>query len=163
MRPPLVKAPLSLQENLILGFARLGFAGLSPVMPGTCGSLLAVLVAPFIFMPLGFWWRLGFLAVIMVAGTKVCTKAEDILKKTDPGEVVIDELLGQWLTFLPFTGLSFWEYVAGFVLFRIFDIAKPWPVRNFERLPKGLGIMADDAAAGIWAMVCLGIVYGLVN
>lgn len=157
------KTPREIPHWLVLGFARLGPAGLSPVMPGTCGSLAAAVLAPWLFMPLGFWWRAAFLAAIFYLGVKAGGRAEEILKREDPGEVVIDELLGQWITYLPFTGLGFWEYAAGFALFRLFDIAKPWPIRNFERLPGGLGIMADDAVAGVWAMVWLGVLHGLLH
>ena len=68
---------------------------------------------------------------------------------------MIDEVLGQWLTCLPFAAMALWEYAAAFVLFRVFDILKPWPVRRLEDIGGGLGIMIDDAAAGLYAMLCL--------
>ena len=73
----------------------------------------------------------------------------------DPGEIVIDEVAGQWLT-LAFVPLDPLMYGTGFLLFRFFDIVKPWPVRMIDRLVKGgLGIMLDDIAAAIYAAVCL--------
>ena len=145
-------------DILSLAFSRIIVAGLSPVMPGTCGSAVAAALAPFIFMPLGFVARSALLVLIFILGSLAATKAEKLLGQTDPGQVVIDELLGQWLAYLPFSVLAPWEYVAGFILFRIFDIFKPWPVKTFEKLPTGWGIMADDAVAGVYAMISLEIV-----
>ncbi len=146
-----------MRDDLILCYARVGFAGKSPIAPGTCGSLVAIILAPVIFMPLPIWGRLLLLAFVLWTGTKASTKAEELLQKQDPGEVVIDEVLGQWITCLPFTALNFWGYLAAFLLFRLFDITKPWPVRIFERLPAGHGIMWDDAVAGLYAMLSLGV------
>lgn len=146
-----------MKDALLLAYARVGFAGKSPFAPGTCGSLAAILLAPFLFMPLPLWGRLLMLLLVLVTGTIASSRAEILLNKEDPSEVVIDEVLGQWITCLPFAALGFWEYVAAFALFRLFDIAKPWPVRRLEKIGGGLGIMIDDAAAGIYAMLCLGL------
>lgn len=145
-------------DNLSLAFSRIIVAGLSPVMPGTCGSAVAAVLAPFIFMPLTYPARAAVLALIFIIGSLAATRVEKLLGQSDPGQVVIDELLGQWLAYLPFSVLAPWEYAVGFVFFRIFDIFKPWPVKALERLPAGWGIMADDAAAGVYAMICLEIV-----
>ncbi|MBA7610828.1 Phosphatidylglycerophosphatase A [subsurface metagenome] len=84
--------------------------------------------------------------------------------KTDPGEVVADEFAGQALTFLAIAFLTIgaastkqiWVITAlGFVLFRLFDIVKPWPIRKLEKLPKGWGILADDLMASVYAAVVL--------
>jgi phosphatidylglycerophosphatase A len=69
--------------------------------------------------------------------------------------VVIDEVLGQWLTLLGATAFNWKTFLAAFVLFRLFDIWKPWPVRRFENLPEGSGIVADDLAAGVYGAVFL--------
>ncbi|MDR0827897.1 MAG: phosphatidylglycerophosphatase A [Desulfovibrio sp.] len=147
-----------ISESLILGVARLWIAGKSGVMPGTCASFAAILLAPFLFMPLGFCGRLLFLCAILICGVPVATRAEIILGRKDPPEVVIDELLGQWLTLLPFSALSLTGYGAAFILFRIFDISKPWPIRRLESLSGGLGVMLDDAAAGLYAAICLALI-----
>ncbi len=144
-------------DRLLLAYARVGFAGKSPMAPGTCGSFAAIALAPFLFMPLPLGWRILALAFVFVTGTIAAGRAEILLGRKDPSEVVIDEVLGQWLACLPFVSLSFWEYVWAFALFRLFDIAKPWPVRALERLGGGPGIMLDDAAAGLYAMLCLGL------
>lgn len=148
------KMPLS--DRLILAFCRVEPAGLSPKAPGTMGSLVAVLLAPFIFMPLGLPVRLLVLAALFVLGGLAASRAEKILGREDPGCVVIDEVLGQWIALLPFTALVWWELGIAFALFRLFDIAKPWPVKASEDwLPGGFGIMIDDLFAGVYAMIGL--------
>ena len=144
------------RDRVILAFCRVEPAGISPVMPGTCGSLAAVLLAPVLFMPLSLAGRGVALLLLFIAGGIAATRAERVLERKDPGEIVIDEVLGQWLTFAPFATLCWWEMGLGFALFRVFDIAKPWPVRASETwLPGGYGIMLDDAVAGLFAVVCL--------
>ena len=150
-----------MRDTFILAYARLWPAGLSPVAPGTCGSLAAALLAPYLLMPLPLWARLLLLAGIAASGVWAADRAARLLGAKDPKSVVVDELLGQWITYLPFAALDFWGYAAGFALFRLFDVLKPPPVRNLERLPGGLGIMADDAAAGVLAALCLGLLLWL--
>lgn len=138
--------------------ARLGVAGLSPVAPGTAGSLLAAFAAPWLFLPLGWIGRIAVLALIFVIGALAAGKVEELRGRKDPGEVVVDELLGQWITYLPFAALGPVELGLGFLLFRLFDILKPWPVRASETwLPGGWGVMIDDALAGAYAMAVLGL------
>lgn len=144
-----------MRDTLILAYARVWPAGLSPAAPGTCGSLAASLLAPWIFMPLPLWGRALLLVVVALSGTWAADRAAHMLGKKDPKDVVIDEVLGQWITYFPFAALNFWGYAAGFALFRLFDITKPPPVGTLERLPGGIGIMADDAAAGVLAALCL--------
>ena len=146
-----------MRDSLALAYARVSFAGKSPYAPGTCGSLVAIVLAPFLFMPLPLWGRLLLLLAVLISGSMAASRAEVLLRKKDPSEVVIDEVLGQWLTCLPFASLGFREYAAAFALFRLFDITKPWPVRSLEKIPGGAGIMLDDAAAGIYAMICLAL------
>jgi len=150
-----------MRDIILLTYARVGFAGKSPVAPGTCGSLAAIVLAPFIFMPLPMWGRLLLLLFVLVSGTIASARAEEVLQQKDPSEVVIDEVLGQWITCLPFASLALWEYVAAFVLFRLFDITKPWPVRQLENIGGGLGVMIDDAAAGVYALFCLFLLHRL--
>ncbi|MDR1488903.1 MAG: phosphatidylglycerophosphatase A [Desulfovibrio sp.] len=147
-----------MSDALILGVARLGIAGKSKIMPGTCGSLVAVFLAPFIFIPLPLFGRVLALLVLLLAGVPVCTRAEALLGRKDPPEVVLDELFGQWLTLLPCADPSTADYCAAFILFRVFDMAKPRPIPRLEALGGGLGIMLDDAAAGVYAMLCLFLV-----
>lgn len=128
-------------------------SGYSPVAPGTAGSLLGVLL----FLPLaGLDWRaqLGAIVALTVAGTLAASRVAASVGKKDPGLVVVDEVAGQWVALfaLPFTPTT---AALGFLLFRVMDIVKPWPARDLERLPGGLGIVADDLAAGVYANLAL--------
>lgn len=149
---------LSISDTMAIHISRLGPAGLSPKAPGTVGSAVAALLAPLLFMPLPMWLRITFLVLIFCWGSMVITQAEKALGSHDPGEIVLDELVGQWITFLPFVTLSFWWMVVGFILFRCFDIWKPYPVKDSEKwLHGGWGVMIDDVFAGFYAMASLGI------
>lgn len=139
-----------------LGWLALGFgSGLSPWAPGTAGSAVAVALwlAFLAAMPS---WPMQIVAVAL--GTGLCVWAAGWaarkLRRKDPGCIVSDELAGQWLALL--TAPPAWPWwLAAFVLFRVFDIAKPWPMRRLERLPGGIGIVADDLMAGLYAAVIL--------
>lgn len=151
-------------DILALLIARLGIAGLAPKGPGTAGSILAALLAPWCFMPLPFSARVVLLIAVFVGGAWAAGRSEEVLGRKDPGEVVVDELLGQWLTYLPFAALTPVQLVLGLVFFRIFDIAKPWPVKDSENwLPGGMGVMIDDAVAGLYALVALWAVLHLIG
>lgn len=141
---------------------RLGFAvwlatgcwfGLCPIAPGTVGALWGLPLAwGLSYLPvLG---QLAILAVLFMAGIPLCTAAATRLGKKDPGSVVWDEIVSMGVTFL-WIPLSPLTLVAGFALHRLFDITKPPPVKLLERWPGGLGIMADDIMAGIYANLCL--------
>ncbi len=130
-------------------------AGFLPWAPGTWGSLAAL---PFAYWLSFVWGTVGLLsASVMVflvgiwAAEKVCTSTG----MTDPQIVVVDEVVGQWLTLLPVIALrpdSPVHYLAGFALFRLFDITKPWPARWVDkRLSGGPGIMLDDVVAALYA------------
>ncbi|MFI4943704.1 MAG: phosphatidylglycerophosphatase A [Burkholderiales bacterium] len=128
-------------------------SGYSPLAPGTAGSVVGLLL----FLPLvGRPWpvQLGATLVVTVLGVFAAQRVATLVARKDPGLVVVDEVAGQWITFvsLPFTPAI---AVAGFLLFRAMDIVKPWPARALERLPGGVGIMADDVAAGIYAQLLL--------
>lgn len=146
-------------DTLAIVFACLGPFGRVPIAPGTAGSAAAALLAPWLFFPLSFWGRVIVLALIFLLGSLAAGRTEKALEKTDPGCVIIDEVLGQWITFLPFVNWLPWQVLTGFCLFRFFDILKPWPVRNSERwLPGGFGVMIDDVLAGSYAALVLWVV-----
>lgn len=148
---------MRLYDRICLEFASLGPVGKFPFISGTWGSAAAALLAPWLFMPLSFPARVLVLAVLFILGGEAGTNVEKRLGRKDPGVVVIDELIGQWTTYLFFPVLGPWQLFLGFVLFRIFDILKPCPVRASENwLPGGYGIMIDDVLAGLYAYVCLG-------
>ncbi len=148
--------PNTIADRLALTLATLGPAGRMPRAPGTWGSAAAVLLAPFLFLPLPLWARIAVLAFIFPVGAWCAGRAETLLGGKDPACVVVDELWGQWiaLLFLSFDQLSW--VISAFVLFRLFDIAKPWPVRASEKwLPGGWGVMIDDGLAGLYALAVL--------
>ena len=129
--------------------------GLLPKAPGTWGSLAALPFAWVICSHGGYQLLLLATAGIFAVGVWMSGIAAAESGAEDPGEVVIDEVAGQWLT-LVVVPPDFLLYAAGFVLFRVFDIWKPWPVSWADRnLKGGLGIMADDILAGVYAAVIL--------
>ena len=144
-------------DHLALGIARLGVAGLSPKGPGTCGSFVAVLLAPWCFMPLPVYWQLAVLTLVFFVGSWAAGRAERILNEKDPGQVVVDELLGQWIAIMPLGAVANpWQLLAAFILFRTLDIAKPWPIKASENwLPGGYGVMLDDLVGGVGAAAIL--------
>lgn len=139
------------------GFLAFGLgSGLSRYAPGTAGTLMAIPFAVlFKSLPLAGFWLV--LAGLFVAGVYFCSVSAARLGKHDPGGIVWDEMVGYWLTvaFLPTQWL--W-LLAAFVLFRFFDILKPWPVSLAEkRFGGGLGIMLDDVVAALYAMSILAL------
>jgi phosphatidylglycerophosphatase A len=133
------------------------YVGLFPIAPGTAGSVVAVLIAIFLHYHLGFApWTLAALAVLLfpiaVLAAGITAKANNV---EDPQFVVIDEVIGQWITLSAAAPFHWKSALAGLALFRLFDIWKPPPVRQLERLPGGLGINADDAMAGLYGALVL--------
>lgn len=129
-------------------------SGLVPWAPGTFGTL-AALPLYLILAPLPLGGYLAALAVVIVIGIWACDRTARDLGRKDPGAIVWDEFAGLLVTL---TGApAGWGWLlAGFLLFRCFDILKPWPIRWLDRrVPGGLGIMLDDLAAGLAAWVCL--------
>ena len=148
--------------------ATAGGAGYFPIAPGTAGSLVGVaVVAVLAQLPLGGAAAIGVLAAVSVVlfalGVWAAGEAEKFFGRTDPGQVVMDEVVGQMLTFLPFPHATWKWLLGGFLLFRTFDIVKPFPARQAERIPRGWGIMIDDVIAGGYGMAVLVAVIGLVK
>ncbi|BBD08332.1 phosphatidylglycerophosphatase A [Desulfovibrio ferrophilus] len=156
---------VSTSDRIATAFATLGPIGHLPAGPGTWGSAAALITAPFLFMPFSPVTRSIILIALFVLGSLAATRAEVVLGKKDPGCVIIDEVLGQWLTLLPFSILPTWQILAGFIFFRLFDIAKPFPIRRSEKwLPAGWGVMIDDVVAGLYAAAALyGARWAFVN
>jgi len=136
--------------------ATVGGAGYFPIAPGTVGSAVGVLIYWFT-RQWPFSWQLGLVAAVTVAGTWAAGVAATHFGREDPGHVVVDEVAGQLVTFL-LTGAGLSGAVIGFFAFRLFDIIKPWPANRFERLPGGVGIMADDLMAGVYANIVLQVI-----
>ena len=131
--------------------------GYLPLAPGTWGSIFAILV----------WWVLlkdldllifGIVIILFFfIGIIVSNIIIDQNGNNDPSHIIIDELVGQWLALWMLPDGSFYIIIV-FMLFRFFDIIKPWPIRFMEQLPKGLGVMSDDLAAGLITLILTQII-----
>ena len=163
------------KDYLALALATCG-VGYFPIAPGTMGSLVGVwlylsvfagasyvlstnaiakrLTLLYVFTP-----QLAFMLVVIFVVTMVgiwaATRTAKLLGKKDPSIVVVDEVAGQMIALLsgPFWSQTWWSILTAFLLFRVFDIWKPYPIRKLEALESGLGIMADDLAAGVYALI----------
>jgi len=132
-------------------------SGFFPIAPGTAASFLTALVY--------LWWIHGFagpvqagiIVILFFTGSLTATRYSRELGQTDPGRIVIDETCGQLIAL--FLCPPTWMAVAvGFILFRIFDIIKPYPINKLEKFPRGWGIMADDVGAGVAAGILLRLI-----
>ena len=145
-------------KNLAKIISTFFYAGLAPKAPGTWGTVAAIPLV-FILNQAGPFWIMGFVLFFLPVAIWACQVYQQEVGGDDPQSVVIDEVLGYaiTMTWLPGT----WQaYVAGFILFRILDITKPYPIGKIDRQVKGgLGVMLDDIAAGIIANIVLQIVY----
>ena len=151
-------------DYLALAISTFG-VGYLPVMPGTYGSLVAVGIF------LGFTQLVkgnALVALVLVsivavtfAGIWAASRTEELSGRKDPGKVVVDEVAGQLISLFPLTLLVHWSIVAvivSFILFRFFDIVKPYPARRLEALKGGFGVMCDDLIAGIYAAAITSII-----
>jgi phosphatidylglycerophosphatase A len=147
--------------RLAVFIATAAYCGYFPIAPGTVGSAAGLVVYLLV------WWtrspvvEVALIAATFVAGTWAATHAERFFGGIDPGPVVIDEVLGMLITlaFIP-AGVS--AAVAGFFLFRVFDVIKPYPANRLEKFHGGFGIMADDAMAGVYANIALRLLMWLL-
>ena len=162
-------------DYLALAIATCG-VGYFPIAPGTLGALVGVglyltiwsgldqlltsralanrLTTLYVFTPLMAFMLLVILVVTLI-GIWAASRTEKVQQKKDPSIVVIDEVAGQMIALLsgPFWIQTWWSILTAFILFRLFDIWKPYPVRRLESLESGLGIMADDVLAGVYALI----------
>jgi len=127
--------------------------GYSPIAPGTVGSLAAVAIAYFLPLRPIYFAALALAMLPVAIWAAGATARQSKLK--DPQIVVVDEVLGQWITLAGVTSLNWKSWLAAFVLFRLFDIWKPPPIRRLEALPAGTGIVADDEMAGLYGALVL--------
>ena len=144
------------------GLLAFGFgSGLSPFAPGTMGTLMAI---PFTFLlkglgDAGFWL---VLILLFLLGIKVCGHVSRELGVHDHGGIVWDEMVGYWLA-VAFVPLQWQWMLAAFLLFRLFDIFKPWPIRQIDKkISGGFGIMVDDVVAALFTIVILAVVQALL-
>ena len=147
--------------RLAVFIATAAYTGYFPMAPGTIGSAVGLLVY------LVVWWtqsavvEVALIAGLFATGVWAGTTAEQYFGGIDPGPVVIDEVVGMLIT-LAFIPAGWPAALAGFFLFRVFDLIKPYPAGRFEQLHGGLGVMADDAMAAVYANLCLRLLMWLL-
>lgn len=134
-----------------------GGVGKFPVAPGTMGALAAAGIAWLLIRYAGL--PVEALALLAAAlfypGAAASGRIEAELGTEDPGFIVVDEVVGQWLALAAIRPGEWRDWLLSIVLFRVFDILKPPPIRSLEKIPGGVGVMADDAAAGLCAMMLI--------
>jgi len=143
-----------MKTRLAVLLATVGYIGHFPIAPGTAGSAAAL---PLFFLVRIAGWpalEVTVILVLLAAGCWAGSVAEAHYARTDPGYVVLDEVVGMLVTLL-FVPVSATGALVGFFLFRLFDIIKPFPARQCERLHGGVGIMTDDLVAGIYGNLAL--------
>lgn len=160
--PPPPALPAGRPSPLVRWLATGLGSGLSPIAPGTAGSIAALPGAALLVWLGGPWLLLAGAVIVGAVGVWISDSYCRAVGREDPPEVVIDEVAGQWLTLVvaPLDPLS---YALGLLAFRLFDIAKPWPVGLIDRrLPGGAGIMADDLMAGVYGAALLALLLFLL-
>jgi len=146
--------------RLAVFIATVGYCGYFPFAPGTVGSAAGLLVYLLV------WWtqspvlEVSLIVGLFLAGVWAGTTAERYFGGIDPGPIVLDEVVGMLITLL-FIPVGISGALAGFVLFRIFDVIKPFPAGRLESLHGGLGVMADDAMAAVYANISLRVLLWL--
>lgn len=138
--------------RLALAVATVCGVGYAPVAPGTFGSAAGLVL--WAVLPSSLAVQATTIAALFVVGSWSGTLAERHFGRTDPGQVVVDEVMGMLVTLFA-SPVGWAGAVGGFFLFRIADVIKPWPANRLERLPGGVGVMADDAMAAVYANLAL--------
>jgi phosphatidylglycerophosphatase A len=170
--------PLSVGSRLLLCLAQGCWIGRIPLAPGTFGSLLGTLWFAVLIFAGSLWLYLAGVVAGFAISVWTCGAAEKILREKDPPSVVLDEIVAMPVCFLPwvvhylqrhqwmpsieeFFSARTWHFtLAVFILFRAFDILKPWPVRQSQKLPGGLGVTVDDfLAAAYVALIATAILF----
>lgn len=171
----------SIKDYLALAITTFG-VGYLPLMPGTYGSVVGVGIYLFFrwveatvtsnFLTTGWtdaqltaWihvFNLVSFLLFCLLGIWAASRATKLFKHKDPSQAVVDEVIGQLIVFLFVPFAISWQLVlAGFILFRIFDIWKPYPIDSLQNLPAGIGVCADDILAGVYGGTCLAIIYAI--
>jgi phosphatidylglycerophosphatase A len=140
--------------RLAVFVATAGYSGYFPFAPGTVGSAVGLVVYLLVWWSRSIAVEVGLIVVLFLAGVWAATTAERYFGGIDPGPVVIDEVVGMLIT-LAFIPVGVSGALAGFFIFRVFDVIKPYPAGRLERLHGGLGVMADDVMAAIYANISL--------
>ena len=138
--------------SVALALATCAGIGYVPWAPGTFGSLAGLLL--WYFVPASPAFQVGAIVAVFLLGAWAGGLAEDYFRGTDPSHVVLDEVVGMWITLL-FNPVGWQGAVIAFLLFRALDVVKPYPADRLEGLHGGFGVMADDAMAAVYANVLL--------
>jgi phosphatidylglycerophosphatase A len=143
-----------LVDRLGVFFATCGYVGYAPVAPGTFGSAAGLAVFAAVRASGSTLVEVAVIAGLFAIGIWSAAAAERHWGRVDPAQVVMDEVAGMLIT-LAFLPVTITGAIVAFLIFRVFDVIKPWPAGRFEKLPGGLGVMADDAMAGIYGNLLL--------
>ena len=152
---------LSISDRIAIAIATAGGVGFAPKAPGTAGSLVGVLFYLIIEALHAAAYYPHAIIFFFIVGTWASSRVERLYGH-DSQRIVIDEVVGQMITFGLFAGryqLSAIYIALGFGLFRLFDIVKPFPVRRLERFRGGFGVVADDVGAGLYALAALTLIH----
>ena len=146
--------------RLAVFLATAAYTGYFPVAPGTVGSAVGLVVYGLVWWTRSVSVEVGLIAGLFAVGVWAGTIAERYFGGIDPGPIVLDEVVGMLIT-LAFVPVGWTGALAGFLLFRVFDVIKPFPAARLEKLHGGLGVMADDAMAAVYANVSLRILIAI--
>lgn len=145
--------------KLFAKFIATGFgSGLAPFAPGTFGTLMAFLISGIVYLNALPFLQIHIILIVLAFILGIWSI--NLLEAEwghDPGKIVIDEFVGLWICYL-FIPINLQNLIIGFVLFRIFDISKILGIKKLEKLPRALGVMADDMLAGLYANICLQLI-----
>lgn len=147
--------------RLAVLIASFGYTGYFPIAPGTAGSAAALLVYALVRRTGSPAIEIAVIVAVAIVGTWSASIAERYFGRTDPGQIVIDEVLGMLMT-LAFIPLTWTGVLVGFFIFRALDIVKPFPGRAAEDLHGGLGVMADDAVCGVYGNILMRVLVWLL-
>ena len=140
-------------KKILFIIATFFYVGYLPAAPGTWASLVTTLLVYFIrpYWEAPPYIQLAIILAVFLLGIPAASHAEKHFDKEDPRYCVIDEVAGQMISLL-WIPHSIGLYAAGFLIFRFFDIVKPFPIKHLEKAPQGIGIMIDDVAAGLYSL-----------
>ena len=143
-------------RRLAVFLATCGYVGYAPVAPGTFGSAAGLAIFVLVRASGSIYVELATIVVLFAVGVWSGTEAEHHFGGVDPGPIVLDEVVGMLITLalLPVNAMGAF---VGFIVFRALDVVKPWPSGRFERIPGGLGVMADDGMAAVYGNVVMRI------
>ena len=155
--------PRTVGDYLALTIATCG-VGYLPLMPGTFGSVVGVVIFLLLVQRMSLVVLVVLIAVITIAGIWAASRTEELSGRKDPGKVVVDEVAGQMIALLPLTiyAVTPLAVMISFMLFRFFDIVKPYPAGRLEGLKGGFGIMCDDLVAGVYAAAIASVILRFV-